>query len=312
MPRVKGSITGGTRALIDAAVAILEERQPISLRGLFYQLVVGGYFANDRNNYQKLSRSMVKAREQGLVDWDWLKDGIRQTLKPSSWSGLDSFMDAVQGSYRKQLWSRMPAYICVFIEKDAMAGVVEPVTAGYDVPLHVVRGYVSASFAHSIAREWARIEKPIYAIYLGDWDPSGLDLERNLRAALEKYSGKVDLQRWSDEYEIDIDNVHHGDTHFIWQRLGINAPDFDEFQLAPMLAKKTDSRFKQFVAKHGHDCAELDALAPDVLRDRVEQTIVAHIDPEEWGRLQAVEAAEQDTLDTFVAGMRGASNENRD
>jgi hypothetical protein len=316
MPRIKGALTAGTQAIIDASVEILELRHPISLRGLFYQLVVTGHFSNDRTNYQKLSRAMVKARETGAVDWDWITDSIRQTLKPSSWSGLDDYLECVQDSYRRSMWSRMPHYVCVFCEKDAMAGALEPATAGFDVALHVVRGYVSASFSHGIARHWKRIQKPIFAYYLGDWDPSGLDLERNLRDALERYSGRSDLARIYAEYDmIDVESACADDadeSSFIWRRLSVNADDFDKFKIVPMLAKKTDSRSKAFAQKHGHQCAELDAIPADVLRDRVEQAIEGHVDHAEWSRMRKVEQAERDTLETVIAAMRGEADENRD
>jgi len=316
MPRVKGALTAGTQELIDAAVEILSLRHPISLRGLFYQLVVTGFFSNDRTNYQKLSRAMVKARESGAVDWNWITDSIRQTLKPSSWSGLDNYLECVQSSYRRSMWSRMPHYICFFCEKDAMAGALEPATAEFDVALHVVRGYVSASYSHGIAMNWRWIKKPIYAYYLGDWDPSGLDLERNLRDALERYSGRLDLARVVSEYTaIDPEEFfaeQSDNESFVWRRLAVNADDFDKFKIVPMLAKKTDSRSKAFAKKHGRQCAELDAIPADVLRERIEDAIHAHIDHDEWARMRTVEAAERETLETFITGMRGETDENRD
>lgn len=275
-----------TSILIETAVKILTEMHPISLRGLHYQLVVRQFYENIRNNYQRLSRATTKAREQGIIPWSWLVDSLRATIKPSSWSGLADFGDTVRTAYRKDYWARMPAYAEFFVEKDAMAAALQPVTMKYDVPLNVIRGYCSASFAHTIADQWAQIDKPIFAYYLGDFDPSGFDIERDLRKKLTRYSGLRD------------------GTDFHWQRLAVNAADFQEFDLAPMLAKRTDSRHKKFVAEHGHDCAELDAIPPTVLRERIEEAILSHVDSAEWKRLQKIEKAELVSIGELVAGLK--------
>ena len=67
--------------------------------------------------------------EAGQIRWDWIVDTIRQTVKPSSWSGLQDFAETVRQAYRKDFWARMPDYVEVFVEKDAMASILEDVTA---------------------------------------------------------------------------------------------------------------------------------------------------------------------------------------
>lgn len=274
-----------TSILIDTAVEILKEMKPISLRGLHYQFVVREVYENVRNNYQRLSRATTKAREQGVIPWSWIVDSLRATIKPSSWSGLADFGETVRNAYRKDYWARMQFYVELFVEKDAMAAALQPVTMKYDVPLNVIRGYCSASFAHTIANQWAQIDKPIFAYYLGDFDPSGFDIERDLREKLGRYSELED------------------GVNFHWRRLAVTEEDFEEFHLVPMLAKHTDSRHKRFLAEHGHDCAELDAMPPTVLRKRIEDAILSHIDSDEWARLQAVERAELASVGELVARL---------
>ena len=310
-----------TLDLIDVCTEILHELQPMSLRGLFYQLVVRGYFENNRNNYQKLSRAMTAAREDGGIPWNWIVDNLRQTIKPSSWSGLADFGDSVRNCYRKDFWEHQDAYVEIFCEKDAMAAALQPVTIKYDVPLTVVRGYVSASKAHTSAETWQTIDKPIYGYYLGDFDPSGLDIERDLRAKLEQYSGKIDIVKVFDDtgvdYHYDVasalnsdgERIRHegeGSGAFIWRRLAVNAQDFQEFDLVPMMPKKSDSRRKAFEQEHGHQCAELDAIPANSLRDRIEAAILSHVDTAEWNRLQKVEAAETKTINKLVNDLQKA------
>ncbi len=298
-----------TRTLISHAASILEELAPMSLRGLHYQMISRGVYANTQANYAKLGRAMTRAREAGQIRWNWIVDNIRQTSKPASWTGLQDYAETVRECYRKDFWARMPDHVEVFVEKDAMAATLQPATQNNDVALHVIRGYISTSYCYSVASQWREIDKPIYCYYLGDWDPSGLDLERSLREKLQLYSGRrcIDDQRFTDSRDDDEDMV--GDfgglfwppnAKFTWKRLAIVPDDFSEFDLICLPAKKTDMRAANFIRRHGNKCAELDAVPPNVLRSRVEDAINEHINAEEWNRLLQVEAAERETFSNFI------------
>jgi hypothetical protein len=260
-----------TLPLAIVATNILLREQPLTLRGLFYRVVSAGlYDSTDRANYLQLGRVMTTLREDGVVPFSWLVDGVRETLKPSSWSGLADFADTVRDAYRKDFWATAPDYVHVIVEKDAMAGVLESVTRQYDVALSVIRGYVSLSFAHRVAEVFDRIEKPIHCYYLGDLDPSGLDLEQDLRGKLERYCERP----------------------FTWQRLGVNVEDLHAFNLYPLAAKQKDRRTKAFLAAGYRQCAELDAIPATALRERLEAAILAHVPAAEWESLRMVEQVE--------------------
>jgi hypothetical protein len=186
--------------LFEAAFAILEEENPMTLRQLYYRLISAGVLANAQKEYKRLGSVMTRAREGSDIPRSWIVDHVRSTLKPSSWSGLADFAETVREAYRKDFWAGLDHHVEVFVEKDAVAGTVQPVTREYDIALRVCRGYSSVSFAGEIADLWSRIEKPIFAYYLGDFDPSGFDLERDLREKLARYSGRKDqcrdVYRW--------------------------------------------------------------------------------------------------------------------
>jgi hypothetical protein len=222
-------------------------------------------------------------------------DHVRATLKPSSWSGLADFMDAVRESYRKDFWASLDHYVEVFVEKDAIAGTIQPITREYDVPLHVCRGYSSVSFAGEIAGQWAEIDKPIFAYYLGDFDPSGFDLERDLKQKLARYGGLRFVPT-----DPDVGQV-------CWTRLAVRREDFDAFDLLALPVKEKDSRARLFRKEHGDRCAEVDALAPSELRRRVGDAIRSHIDAARWLRLREAEAVEQASIDQVVNGWRNGT-----
>ena len=178
------------RGLASAAREILEAERPMTLRQLYYRLISAGQLRNAQAEYKRLGVVMTRVREDGAVPRTWLVDHTRATLKPSSWSGLADFGDDVRRCYRKDFWAAQEHDLHIFVEKDAVAGTIQPISREYDVPLHVCRGYASISFAGEIADHWAETEKAIHAFYLGDYDPSGFDLERDLREKLARYSGR--------------------------------------------------------------------------------------------------------------------------
>jgi hypothetical protein len=221
-----------------------------------YRAVSAGWLpSTDKQHYGRLGRIMTTLRERGVVPFSWIVDNIRSTIKPSSWAGLGEYVETVRDCYRKDFWSQLPEYVHVICEKDAIAGTLAPVTNEFDVRLSPIRGYGSLSFAHEIAEVWNRIDKPIFAYFLGDFDASGFDLERDLRAKLQRYC----------------------DRSFAWQRLAVNAEDFKAFNLIPLQPKKSDRRYSSFVREHGQQCAELDALPATELRRRVQEAIESHI-----------------------------------
>jgi hypothetical protein len=265
------------------AAEILINERPMTLRGLFYRVVSAGWLLNtDREHYQALCRVMTTLREEGVVSFRWLVDGVRSTDKPNSWSGLQDFAETARDLYRKDFWGRLPQYVHVFCEKDAMAGALSPVTREYDVALSVVRGFSGVSYLHEIAEQWQRIQKPIYVYYLGDFDPSGLDLERDIKEKLARYSQR----------------------EFSWQRLAVTPEDFAAFNLYPLQPKDKDSRTKAFLAKGYTHCAELDAIPTAELRGRLERAILSHISSEEWERLQRIEKFEREQWHSTLAAFQ--------
>jgi hypothetical protein len=273
-------------ALAIVATEILKESQPLTLRGLFYRVVSAGWLpSTDSKHYHAIMRVMSILREAEVVPFSWLVDGVRQTNKPASWSGIADFTDTVRELYRKDFWARLPVYVHVFCEKDAMAGMLTPTTREYDVSLSIVRGYSGISYLHEAALQWREIEKPIFVYYLGDFDPAGLDLERDIREKMKRYSQR----------------------DFSWERLAVNPEDFSTFNLFPLKPKALDTRTKRFLERGYTECAELDAVPAPELRARIEQAILQHIPAGEWEYLQKIEELERkqwnEVIGKFSAGV---------
>jgi hypothetical protein len=284
-----------TMEIIEAARKLLDPERPMTLRHLYYLLVSAQILDNSEKSYRRLIQVTSAARKRGELPYDGLVDNARTHIKPSSWSGLADFAEEQADICRKDLWTRQEHYVEVWCEKDAIAGVLSDVTWKYDVHLRPVRGYSSLTFLHQAAREISEIEKPIFVYYLGDHDPSGLDIERSCR------SGLMDMVRdagWTGE------TIH-------WKRLALNVSDIEEFGIVPLAAKRKDRRFKQFELEYGTEAAELDALPPEELRRRVRVAIENHIDADEWNKLLGIEELERRSyrlaMKKFGNGRRPAS-----
>ncbi len=281
------------KTLAAKAVEILAAERPMTLRQLFYRLISAGAMANSQPQYKRIGCIMTRLREANHVPLDWIVDHVRATLKPSSWTGLGDFGETIRTAYRKDFWAKMLVHVELFVEKDAIAGTIQPVTEEYDIRLHVCRGYSSVSFAGHIAELWKYIPKPIHCYYVGDFDPSGFDIERDLREKLARYSGRREKPPATCS----------GNRFFSWTRLAVRLDDFAAHDLIRLPVKDKDNRSAGFRRTWGNDCAEVDALAPSELRRRVGDAVKAHIELKEWERLLEIETLEKKCLDNWVEGM---------
>jgi hypothetical protein len=267
-----------TTKLIDAAVGILEDQHPMTIRQLFYRLVSTGLVTNDKKHYQMVIRLMTTARLDGRCDFDYIVDRSRPEYKSSVWDNAAQYAETVRRGYRRDYWTLQPNHVEVWVEKDAIIGSIEPVTNELGVIIRVGRGFVSTTKIHDIAEHFKSIQKPITVFYLGDHDPSGTSIESDLSERLNQHGVYFDLTR-----------------------LAIFGSDIKKFNLPPLRIKDTDTRAAEFRAAYGNACVELDALPPDELRRRLQVAIEGLIDAEQWRRDIRVEKAEFESIQRTVS-----------
>src|SRR5438045_6419819 len=130
---------------------IVSAMKPITVRQVFYQATVRGIVEKSEAGYAKVQTDLVLMRRAGEMPFDWLADNTRWQRKPRTFDSIEQALQDTARLYRKALWADVNAYVEVWLEKDALAGVVYPITSMYDVPLMVARGYASLSFLHSAA-----------------------------------------------------------------------------------------------------------------------------------------------------------------
>lgn len=266
--RSKAEIT----TLCDAMIELLRDDNPMTVRQLFYRMVSAGLIDKTEASYQNVVvRLLAQLRRDGALPFSWITDGTRWTRKPRTHSSLSSMLEDSAQLYRRALWDDQPVHVEIWLEKEALAGVLLQETAAWDVSLMVCRGYPSISYLHSTAEDIAATDKPAYLYYFGDHDPSGLDIPRKIIADLREFAPNAEI-------------------HF--ERVAVTMEQVEQWNLTTRPTKKSDSRSRGFEG----DSIEVDAIPPKELRQIARNCIEQHVDEDILRRTRIVEEAERDTL----------------
>jgi hypothetical protein len=270
--------------LIDAMYAAAAAAHPITGRGIGYKLFVQELIASmSTNDMQRVYRLLKEARERGIIPWDWIVDENRTLERVSTWDDPDEYARCVAQSYRRDFWNQQPHRVEVWSEKGTIRGVLQPVLDKYGVGFRNMIGFTSATIANDISRD-ADNERLLHALYVGDFDPSGLFMsERDLPNRLARYGG----------------------NHVAIKRIALLREQLAELPSFPASDKSKDTRYKWFVANRGDRCWELDAMDPNELRDCVEQHILDLIEPVAWARCDKINRAERESLRHVLDNWRG-------
>jgi hypothetical protein len=262
-----------------AIVAALEVDQPMTLRQLFYRLVSQGAIDKTEGEYKgTVGRLSGEMRRAGEIPYGWMTDETRWMRKPTTHSSLAAALVNTTLTYRRAVWDAQGLNVEVWLEKEALAGVLVTVTEEWDVPLMVTKGYPSISFLFGAAESIKERGRPTFLYYFGDHDPSGVDIPRAVEKGIRELAP---------------------DAEITFERVAVNPWQIDAFNLPTRPTKTTDTRGKGFVG----ESVEVDAFSPRLLRAMAEKCITHHIDFEEHNRLMAVESAERETLTRMVEGL---------
>ncbi|GLY81879.1 hypothetical protein [Actinoallomurus iriomotensis] len=248
----------------------------LTLRQLYYQFVARGWIANKQTEYKRLGSIINDARLAGLLDWNYIVDRTRTLRGLSHWDSPDQIIRGSAYSYRTDRWANQPHRVEVWIEKDALVGVISGVCGRHDVDYFSCRGYTSQSELWSAAQRLRGYEdhgqKPI-VIHLGDHDPSGIDMTRDIQDRLELFDANVKVIR-----------------------IALNMDQVEEYEPPPNPAKLTDSRSSGYIDRFGYSSWELDALDPTTLDTLISSEITSWRDERRWERDTAAMEEERSLL----------------
>ena len=270
-----------TLVLEQAILEIVEERAPITVRGVCYALFVRKLIPSMAvGQTQRISRIMTAMREDETLDWTKIVDDSRTVERAKTWDDPNAIIQAAVRGYRRNNWQEQPTIVEVWSEKGTVQGVLAPVLDELGVAFRVMKGFGTFTAVMQAAEnsnvDLARNQKTV-ALYVGDWDPSGLYMsEVDLPTRLARYGGQEQLKRIA---------ILKADT--------ARLPHFDA------RTKSGDARYRWFVERYGRRCWELDAMDPNDLRDRVRKEIERYIDWTLWNRAIEIEAAEVESMKDF-------------
>jgi len=253
----------GKRALISLANQIIEEYQAqdfdVTLRQLYYQMVARDMIPNTVNSYQRLGKAINDGRMTGLVDWEAIVDLTRELRGRNHWDSPLAFIDDAATWFHKDLWVDQSTRPEVWVEKDALRNVVHRACTRFDVPYFVCRGYPSVSEMWLAAQrilERTRNDQDTIIIHLGDHDPSGVDMSRDIFDRLDTFLGHEGVDEWLEV-----------------KRIALNMDQIQEYDPPPNPTKLTDSRAGKYIQQYGYESWELDALEPNTLITLIQNKI---------------------------------------
>jgi hypothetical protein len=284
LPRMRG-MAQRSRDLIDAMFDTAAALQPITGRGIGYQLFVAKQIASmSKADMKRVYRLLTIARERGIIPWRWIVDEDDDDEGVPTWDDPAAFAEAASRGYRRDFWQQQRVRVVVWSEKGTVRGVLRPMLDRYGVRFRRVGGFASSGKAHRLA--WDTDDnRPLIVIYVGDYDCSGM------------FMSEVDLPNRMREY--------HG-HHVEIRRVALVPGQLAGLPSFAASDKRKDPRFRWFGENYGKRCWELDAMDPNVLRACVEDEIKSLIEPDAWARCEVVNTAEQESLHKVLTNW-GAS-----
>jgi len=271
---------GESLALVERAITICQDYQrqgyDLTLRQLYYQLVAQAVILNNFQSYKRLGTLVDQARLAGLLDWSFIVDRTRNAYRTDGADeSPESALAACASAYERALWEDQPNHVEVWIEKEALAGIAQRAAQDVRCIYFSCRGYVSQSEMYAAGRRFSaygREGKNNYVIHLGDHDPSGIDMTRDIQDRLQMFAGS---------YAPEV------------RRIALNMDQINQFNPPPNFAKITDSRFAEYQARFGDDSWELDALDPSTLVNLITTEVRGLVDPIAWAEAEEREQAER-------------------
>lgn len=275
-------------ALINEVLADYESQgYDLTLRQVYYQLVARGYIENSERSYKNIGLLINDARLAGLIDWNAITDRTRSLRGNTHWSTPASVISSARYSYMLDRWRDQPNYVEVWVEKDALIGIVGQAATELDVPYFSCRGYTSQSEMWNAAQRFRRqSEKQSRTIiHLGDHNPSGIDMTRDIQDRLNLFGADVRVKR-----------------------VALTMKQIELYGPPPNPAKTTDARSGGYIRKYGTESWELDALEPSVIVELIQKEVGKLTDKNLFQAVELREASDKRILIKIESNYHAVAN----
>ena len=252
----------------------------LTLRQVYYQLVTGNFIPNDERSYKSVGDLLNNARLAGLIDWESITDRTRNIEIMSLWESPADILRTAALQFKRDLWKDQENYVEVWVEKDALKDIVGQACHPFRVPYFSCRGYVSQSEMWSASQRLIKKSdagKICTIIHLGDHDPSGIDMSRDIQDRMNLFCAEVSVRR-----------------------IALTMDQIEEYNPPPNPAKITDTRAGSYISRYGSSSWELDALHPQVLTELIQNNIAELFDSELGDSIKEQEEKEKDEILEWV------------
>lgn len=281
--RTKEEIADFHKLVVD----IVEEQKPMTVRAVYYQMEVRHpniISKDDDGAYSKVQKALSVLRDTGKIDYDDIVDNSRRTINNATFDGIEDFFDTVRHWYDRNIWLDHNCRAEIWVEKDALSGVIEQETLPYGVPLRVARGFSSYSFSNIAAKEIAALDVPVYIYHLGDFDQYGVDAANAIEAKLKERAPDADIR---------------------FKPLALNPDQIRQWHLPTRRTKFYDKAGPNHARalEHGPIAAELDAIEPNMLRKLVRDAIKKHMPKKVFDAAKAKEEADRERIEEILDGI---------
>lgn len=257
----------------------------LSLRQIHYALVSRNWMPNTEKDYNRLKRINSDGRMAGMIDWAMVVDRLRLPYQIHTVPDQETALREMVDGFTIDKWLDQPYHIEIMAEKDTETGVLWPVCQELGVSFNANRGYSSQSAMYRAGKRmreaFDRDQKPVI-LYIGDHDPSGMDMDRDIEERLALFAGLNTVPTY---------------------RLALTTEQVEALNPPPNPAKLTDPRAEGYIEKYGFESWETAAIRPNDLADIVRQAILQLRDDDIWseslGRENELREVLQEHADNF-------------
>lgn len=300
-------------AITDIVTDYSNQNLKLTNRQLYYQLVSKDIIPNSEETYKRICTFITDARYGGYIDWEAIEDRGRVPSQPLEFNNIKERVELSLRNFRLPRWKDQDYYVELYSEKQAMESVLQPIASQYHITFGCNKGYSSASTMYDLAqRIKEKIEegKKTVILYLGDHDPSGLDMVRDIRERITEFIvNSQDSTTFNKDYvgedkdEVFIDDETVSE-YFQIVPLALNMTQIKRYNPPPNPAKITDPRAKWYIEKYGRVSWELDALPPKVLVQIAKDGILDYFDSDKYQEWIEKEDNQKKELQDFCNKMK--------
>lgn len=241
-------------ALLDAQIYLaLEDDYPQSIRHVYYQMTNPRLLEpveKSNHGYRHVQERLKKMRLSGVIPYGWIADSTRRGYHVNTYDDAADFIDRVAGLYRADLWSKSDHYVEVWCESRSIAGTIQETCKELAVSLYPAGGFSSLTLLYEAAtaiNEFHR-GRPVEIIYIGDYDPAGVLIDKNIESTLRKH------------LDLDIEMTFH--------RIAITSAQIAEYDLPTKTRNTNDRRVLELTRT-----VEAEAMPANIMRKLLREKV---------------------------------------